>query len=48
MNDDYEAVYPKSYQDVFGKYGGAYDYFWGNGSEYIDQLQDSLNSFYNN
>lgn len=47
-----EAVYPNSYVEVYKKYKGVYDYFWGNGSEreakYIPDLQDSLNPFYNN
>lgn len=52
LDSNNEAVYPVSYTDVFGKYQGAYDYFWGEGSEYsakyMPELQDSLNSFYNN
>lgn len=52
LNGDGEPIYPTSYKDVYGKSQGIYDYFWGYGNErganYIDQLQDSLNPFYNN
>lgn len=43
---------PGSYEEIFGKFDGAYDYFWGTGrprpigDDRI--LQDSLNPFYNN
>lgn len=51
---DYETnayKYPDSYEDVVGTYG-SYDAYWGNGSAWSpsdgDQLQDSLNTFWNN
>ncbi len=43
--------YPESYTDVYGTYG-KYDRYWGNGSAWSpedgDELQDSLNTFWNN
>ncbi len=53
QNENYEYFFPNSYEDVFGKYYGAYDFFWNSGipmrqGEVIRQLQDSLNPFYNN
>ena len=46
-------IYPKSYNDVYGKSYGAYDFFWNSGipmdeGQVIRQLQDSINPFYNN
>lgn len=44
-------VYPSSYTDVYKNQKGTYDAFWGNGRRGVtvaDELQDSLNPFYNN
>ena len=44
-------VYPISYTDVYRNKKGTYDAFWGNGTGKVnvpDELQDSLNPFYNN
>lgn len=44
-------VYPASYTDVYNNQKGTFDAFWGNGRKGIavaDELQDSLNPFYNN
>lgn len=48
----YSYYFPKSYNDIYGKYSGSYDKFWGTGKSgdaYLNYaLQDSLDSYYNN
>lgn len=46
-------IFPNSYEDVYNKFYGAYDFFWNSGvpmdhGQVLRQLQDSLNPFYNN
>lgn len=46
-------IFPNSYEDIYKKYYGAYDFFWNSGipmesGQVIRQLQDSINPFYNN
>ena len=44
-------IYPTSYEEAYAK-GGSYDAYWGDGTvsgnKNGDELQDSLNPFYNN